>query len=282
VWIIPWRSSRALVAAAIILILVLPLIPTPSAAIPLPVVGAAPCLVGDPGGEAQYEEGFEAGAPGWAPVNTPSRPNLWHWTTFPGNGTANDGLFHGGPGRLYYGIENAHGGTYNTKSRNAGEFLGPSVRIGTEGTYAIAINTKWHVEFDRPMIIDSMVLGYRIDGGARVADCYMGNAWAPYWNIPMGYGYYQVSPWGNAVFTGCEYALETPHNPCRLVPDQTGHDIAFDLAPHIALWEARYTLLPAAVSGRDIQVSLYFQTGDAIVDDAMGFMVDDVRILRIG
>ncbi|MCA1813691.1 MAG: hypothetical protein LC624_07040 [Halobacteriales archaeon] len=241
-----------------------------------------PCFTGTVAGAAVYDEGFEAGAAGWTTRGTTGRPDLWHATTFAGNGSANDALLHGGPGRLYYGIENAQGGTYNTSRRpNEGDMRSPLLRAPA-GPAAVLVNTKWHVEWDRPWLVDSMQLGYAVGDGARVAMCSMGNGFAGDTNYVIGYGYYQTSPFGQAAPTGCEYSLESPQNPCRAARDRLHEDIVFDLAPAIALWEPRWFPLPAEAQGRDVRVSLWFQTGDAIVDDAMGWMVDDVQVVALG
>lgn len=255
----------------------------PANAHPIGPLSGGPCLLGGAAGGAIFEEDFEDSSAGWTLVSTPGRPNLWHWTEFAGNGTANDALGHDGPGRMYYGIENRFGGTYNTsRMRNQGEARSPAIEIPNDGhRYAITLATKWHVELDRAWLIDSMMMGFTPAGGTRSLLCYFGNVYGAYWNIPMGYGYYQTSPWGNAALTGCEYALETPHNPCRFSEDALGIETAFDLAPDIALWEERSVLLPAPLAGRTIHLSFYFQTGDAIVDDAMGWMIDDVRVVRV-
>lgn len=253
---------------------------------PLPAGGllhGGPCFVGAPDGEEIFRDGLEGGAPGWSLLSTAGRPNLWHATEFAGNGSALDDEGHDGPGRLYYGVENRFGGTYNTsRTRNQGEARSPAFVVPADGArYALAFATKWHVEFDRPWLIDAMVVGTSF-GGARSDLCYLGNAWAQFWNIPMGYGYYQASPWGAATFTGCEYALESPQNPCRFSEDFANAETAFDLAPDIALWEPRFVLLPQSAAGRSVHATFYFQTGDAIVDDAMGWMIDDVRVVKIG
>lgn len=256
----------------------------PAAAALWPIAGIAgggPCGIGDPGGSVVLAAGFEAGAEGWTTVSTVGRPNLWHVTTFAGNGSANDALFHGGPGRWYYGNENEHGGTYNTsRTRNQGDLRSPAFTVPS-GTVAVALNTKWHVEWDRPAIIDSMQLGVVNAAGVRTMLCTFGNPWAGYSNTVMGYGYYQNSPTGNAILTACEYSLESPQNPCRLTQDWGDANTDFDLAPVTTMWEPRFVLLPASLAGQTIRVSFFFTTGDAIVDDAMGWMVDDVRVVTL-
>ncbi|HEV8360174.1 MAG TPA: hypothetical protein VGR28_06950 [Candidatus Thermoplasmatota archaeon] len=276
---------------ALLVAIALVVLALPAASGPLPprdveaelVSGNAmvPCLTGAPPGAAVFEEGFESGLGGWSFVNTTGRPNLWHATTFAGNGSANDALFHGGPGRAYYGIENVYGGTYNTsRMRNQGELRSPPIQF-PDGPSAILLNTKWHVEWDRAWVIDSMQLGYAT-GAARTPLCSFGNVYAAATNAVMGYGYYQTSPFGQAILTGCEYGLESPQNPCRLSQDVLHQDITFDLAPTLALWEPRWIPTPPELWGLTARVSLYFQTGDAIVDDAMGWMVDDVRVVALG
>jgi hypothetical protein len=150
-----------------------------------------------------------------------------------------------------------------------------------EGNVAVLLNTKWHVEWDRPAIIDSMQMGYISPSGQRVVLCTMGNQWAGYWNTVFGYGYYQNSPSGQAIMTACEYSLESPQNPCRMTQDRADLNTNFDLAPVTTMWEPRFVLLPANLAGQDIRVSFFFTTGDAIVDDAMGWMVDDVRVVVV-
>jgi hypothetical protein len=244
-------------------------------------VGAQPCMDGSPEGPVTAAWDFEDGAQGWSLVSTPNRPNLWHATTFKGNGSAIDAEGHGGPGRLYYGNENAFGGTYNTsRMRNQGEFRSPLVTV-PQGVSAIRLNTKWHVEWDSAWSIDSMQLGYDNAAGQRTMLCTFGNTFAVATNLVIGWGYYQTSPYGKAIFTGCEYSLESPQNPCRAAQDFAHQDITFDLAPEIAAWEQRWVLLPPELAGQSIRVSVYFQTGDAIVDDAMGWMVDDVAVVQL-
>lgn len=247
---------------------------------PINALNPGPCGLGTVVGEELSSVDFEEGAEGWTTVSTTGRPNLWHTTTFAGNGT-DDASFHRGPGRWYYGVENAQGGTYNTsRMRNQGDLRSPAFTVPS-GTVAVALNTKWHVEWDRPAIIDSMQMGYVNAAGQRTMLCTMGNQYAGYWNIVFGYGYYQNSPSGQAVFTACEYSLESPQNPCRLSQDRFGVNANFDLAPITTMWEPRFVLLPASLAGQTVRVSFFFTTGDAIVDDAMGWMVDDVRVLKV-
>lgn len=248
---------------------------------PIAMLNGGPCGIGPVlEGETLFSSDFEDGAQGWTLVSTAGRPNLWHTTTFAGNGT-DDITGHGGPGRWYYGVENAQGGTYNTsRMRNQGNLQSPALVVPA-GTVAIAFNTKWHVEWDRPAIIDSMQVGYVDQAGNRRMLCTVGNQWAGYSNIVMGYGYYQNSPSGNAILTACEYSLESPQNPCRLSQDWADLNTNFDLAPITTMWESRFVVLPASLAGQSIRMSFYFQTGDAIVDDAMGWMVDDVRLVDV-
>ena len=258
--------------------------PPPGDEVALPTM-AQPCLSALPGstlgGTVVASYGFEDGPQGWATIDSANRPNLWHWTQFKGNGSANDAMFHGGPGRLYYGIENIFGGTYNTSRRpNQGEFRSPSFVV-PDGLAAIVLHAKWHVEWDRAWLIDSMQVGYANAAGARTPLCTLGNQYAWVTNLAMGYGYYQTSPFGQAILTGCEYSLESPQNPCRAAKDFLHQDIGFDLAPDIALWETRYVLIPPTLAGQTLKVSVYFQTGDAIVDDAMGWMIDDVQVVKL-
>jgi len=274
------RGAEALRISLVLVGLTL-LVPVGASVWPIGILSGGPCGIGDPGGEAFLSQDFETGMDDWSLASTAGRPNLWHLTTFAGNGSADD-QFHGGPGRMYYGVENEHGGTYNTsRMRNQGELRSPPFVVPS-GTVAVALNTKWHVEWDRPAIIDSMQLGVVRAGFPREMLCTFGNQWAGHSNMVIGYGYYQNSPSGQAIMTACEYALETPHNPCRVTQDYAGVNANFDLAPVTTMWEPRFVLLPSDLAGQTIQVSFYFQTGDAIVDDAMGWMVDDVRVVSLG
>lgn len=256
------------------------LVPAASALWPVSALSGGPCGIGPLPGDTLASYGFESGADGFTTVSTVGRPNLWHTTTFSGNGT-DDVTGHDGPGRWYYGVENAQGGTYNTsRMRNQGEIRSPAFTVPA-GRVAIAMSTKWHVEWDRPAIIDSMQVGYADGAGNRNLLCTVGNQWAGYSNLVMGYGYYQNSPSGSVILTACEYSLESPQNPCRLTQDRAGLDTNFDLAPITTMWESRWVLLPSSLAGQTVRASFYFQTGDAIVDDAMGWMVDDVRIVQL-
>lgn len=249
-----------------------------------PFQNLEPCKFGAAPGEALYAEGFEAGIAGWGTFSSVPRPNLWHWSTFPGNNSAMDHLGHGGPGRLYYGIENALGGTFNTDPvENRGEVRSPPVAIPA-GPVAVSLNTKWHVEWDRPTIYDGMMLGYVLNG-ARTLLCFFG-PWKGE-SVDPGIGYYANSPTGAFLITGCKpYRNHQPICNDELTEgDLKGalgsNPAHFDLAPHTNLWEPRFQLLPASLAGKTVQLTFYFQEGDALINDATGWMVDDVRVVKV-
>jgi hypothetical protein len=268
---------RSLLALPFVLLALVPAV----GSLPVPPVGETSCLTGEPTGQVLFEDGFDSGASAWTLVSAPGVQDLWHWTTFAGNGSAHDGEGHGSPGRVYYGIENAQGGTYNTQpAPNQGELRGPSVLIPT-GAVALRLHTKWHVEWDRAWYVDSMNVGVVEANGVRHYLCWLGNTYAGVSNLAIGYGYYQNSPTGQAVPTGCAHSTETFWQPCTLYETATGDSIYFDLAPDLTRWESRYVMLPPTLAGKSVRPFLYFQTGDAIVDDAMGWMADDVALVRI-
>jgi hypothetical protein len=252
-----------------------------------PFQALEPCKYGHLPGEALYSEDFEAGAGGWASVRShPSRPSLWHWTTFAGNNSDDDHLFHGGPGRLYYGIANAHGGTFNTDPiTNEGDARSPPLAIPA-GQVAVNLNTKWHVEWDRPTIYDGMMFGYiDVATGQRVLLCFFG-PWIGH-AVEPGIGYYINSPTGAWLITGCKPYPR--HDPLCNQPETEGdlkgllghNPTHFDLAPWTNYWEPRSILLPASATGKSIQLLFFFREGDALINDATGWMVDDVAVVKV-
>lgn len=253
--------------------------PVPDAGIDTPPFqNRQPCNYGRAPGSAIFADDFEAGPGGWTKFSAVTRPNLWHWSTFAGNNSAMDGLFHGGPGRMYYGIENAFGGTFNTDPvENRGEIRSVPITIPAgPGAVVVNLNTKWHVEWDRPTIYDAMEFGYVNAAGQRTLVCYFG-PWMGHAAEP-GIGYYVNSPTGATVITGCKQYRN--HDP--LCQDQdVGDLLVFDLAPQVNLWEARNILLPAALAGQTIQLLFYFQEGDALINDGSGWMVDDVEVVKV-
>lgn len=235
-------------------------------------------LEGTPGAATLFADDFEAGQGGWTKFSLVTRPNLWHWSTFPGNNSAFDHLGHGGPGRMYYGIENAFGGTFNTDPfENRGEIRSPPVSIPAGAqVVAVNLNTKWHVEWDRPTIYDGMMFGYVNSAGQSTMLCYFGpwkgEAFEP------GIGYYVNSPTGALLITGCKPYVN--HDP--LCQDQDlGQLLTFDLAPYTNFWEPRFIQLPASLAGQTVQLTFFFREGDALINDGAGWMIDDVSVVKV-
>lgn len=283
------RLNLVPVTLSLVLVLAAPLALTATTLVREPAGGEAdapwqqrePCKFGRvdaPGASVLYAEDFEAGSGGWTPYTSVPRPNLWHWTTYAGNNSAMDAYGHGGPGRWYYGIENAFGGTFNTDPiENRGEIRSPPIDIpaGSQ-VVAVNVNDKWHVEWDRPWRYDAMEFGYIVNG-VRTLVCWFGPIEGE-WTQP-GIGYYANSPTGSALITGCKF--HPNHFPLCHPQTALGQALQFDLAPQTTLWEPRSILLPSSLAGQTVQLLFYFQEGDALINDAMGWMVDDVEVVRV-
>jgi hypothetical protein len=218
-----------------------------------PVPTPEHCYEGDLVRGAMYAEDFDSNHgytfTGTDLASSPpgqASPNLWHATTFAGEG-ADDG--HSAGPRLYFGKDSIgqYGDTFSTP-HFAGSAVSPPITLPATPT-VLSFATKWEVEW---------LKGYDhlwvelLDAAGEVHVLCTANAYDR--ADPAGLA-------GSSVIGSCSPFHFTP------CPD------ALD-----PLWESRSIQLPPTLAGQTVRIQFTFDAADSQANEFMGWMVDDVKI----
>ncbi len=215
-----------------------------------------------------YREDF-SGNPGWDFITTPLSPqasNLWHVTDWAGPGEVRP---ESGD-RLYFGLpqDSTHGipGTYHAgffQGHVAGTAQSPPIQLPDGPGLVLVFDTKWAVEWLKGY--DHMWVEV-LDEDQQVHILCTANA------LDRG----DASSGGDGHRIGsCSPILIAPCPTGDPLEPNQPNDYPVDSLPG---WETRMVQLPERLAGQEIQLRFTFDTSDAVANQFMGWMVDDVRI----
>lgn len=221
-------------------------------------VGAPPAAL--PAG-ALFRTDFDASSPGT--VLTAGSTNYWHVTAFAGQGVD---VGHGGPKRLYYGVERPQGGTFNFgRTYGAVTFTQP-LAIPATGETVLTWSEKWEVEWGGFGIYDAMAVqlvaspteAYSTAGGPASGPIHPKTLCLSSPLDPVG----QDTDPGTGI-PACS-------------PDLVSPCVAQ------AAWFTRHEFVTDAYKGQTVYLRFNFDAMDSLYNDFLGWMIDDINVVAVG
>lgn len=223
-------------------------------------LGAPPLALDLPVGTL-FSTDFDASDP--AKVLTASSTNYWHVTAFAGQGVD---AGHGGPNRLYYGVERPQGGSFNFGTTKGAVTFTQPIAIPATGETLITWSEKWEVEWGGFGLYDAM--GVQLVASPLEAYASAGGPVSGPINTKTLCLSDPLDPVGQDTDPGTGIPSCSPNifTPCVSPP----------------AWGLRHEFVTDSYKGKTVHLRFNFDAMDSLYNDFLGWMVDDVNVITVG